>query len=277
MATLAEEIAATARGLGINPLDLATAISYETGGTFDPWQAGPTTKWGQHRGLIQMGEPQRAQYGYEQGAPLNSQMGAVARYLTDTGVKPGMGLLDIYSAINAGGVGRYDRSDAAAGGAPGTVRDKVEQQMGGHRAKAQALLGGPTIENAATLNNARNAVGGPTVENAAIVNSAAPAQPPPMAPPPQQGNPFANMMASMGSGAAPRAQQSGRQGFESTTPSMPFVPTEVNTRVQDPSMTSTSLQPLQGLLAPSLFSAPADPRMPPPKRPTRTPDTKPIR
>ena len=51
-----------------------------------------------------------------------------------------MGLLDIYSAINAGGVGRYNRSDANNGGAPGTVRDKVEQQMAGHRARAMALL-----------------------------------------------------------------------------------------------------------------------------------------
>jgi hypothetical protein len=26
-----------------DPLDIATVISYETGGTFDPWKAGPTT------------------------------------------------------------------------------------------------------------------------------------------------------------------------------------------------------------------------------------------
>jgi flagellar protein FlgJ len=51
-----------------------------------------------------------------------------------------MGILDIYSAINAGGVGRYDRSDAAAGGAPGTVADKVNTQMAGHRAKALAMF-----------------------------------------------------------------------------------------------------------------------------------------
>ena len=138
-------ILSTAQALGINPVDLATAISYETGGTFNPTQAGPTTKWGQHRGLIQFGEPQARQYGVDWSDPLGSQLGpqgAVARYLQDTGVRPGMGLLDIYSAINAGGVGRYDASDAAAGGAPGTVRDKVEQQMAGHREKALALLGG---------------------------------------------------------------------------------------------------------------------------------------
>ncbi len=277
MATLAEEIAATARGLGIDPIDLATAISYETGGTFDPWQAGPTTKWGQHRGLIQMGEPQRAQYGYEQGAPLGSQMGAVSRYLTDTGVQPGMGLLDIYSAINAGGVGRYDRNDAAAGGAPGTVRDKVEQQMGGHREKAVRLLsGGPQM---AAANNStwqppapQNPIEAPREEQRLVAQQPAPQAP--MAPPPQQGNPLADMMASMAP-SAPRAPGGGqRMGFESSAPMVPFIPTEVNTRVQDPSLTSTSLQPLQGLLAPSLFGPPPEAQM---KRPTRTPDTKVVR
>lgn len=135
----------TASALGIDPVDLATAISYETGGTFDPTKAGPTTQWGQHKGLIQFGEPQAQKYGVNWEDPIGSQLGpngAVANYLRDTGVKPGMGLMDIYSAINAGGVGRYNRSDANNGGAPGTVADKVNQQMGGHRAKALALFGG---------------------------------------------------------------------------------------------------------------------------------------
>ena len=139
---LASALAASAAHLGINPVDLGTAISYETGGTFDPWKRGPTTKWGTHRGLIQWGEPQAAKYGVHEGQPVAEQLRAVENYLTDAGVRPGAGLLDIYSAINAGHVGRYDARDAAAGGAPGTVRDKVEQQMAGHRAKAEALLAG---------------------------------------------------------------------------------------------------------------------------------------
>lgn len=135
----------TAAALGIDPVDLATAISYETGGTFDPTKAGPTTQWGQHKGLIQFGEPQAQKYGVNWEDPIGSQLGpngAVANYLRDTGVQPGMGLMDIYSAINAGGVGRNNRTDANNGGAPGTVADKVNQQMGGHRAKALALFGG---------------------------------------------------------------------------------------------------------------------------------------
>jgi hypothetical protein len=137
-------IIATAKSLGIDPADLATAISYETAGTFDPMKSGPTTQWGQHKGLIQFGQPQAKKYGVDWNNPIGSQLGpdgAVAKYLRDTGVKPGMGMLDIYSAINAGGVGRYGASDANNGGAPGTVADKVANQMAGHRAKAVALLG----------------------------------------------------------------------------------------------------------------------------------------
>lgn len=133
-----------ANALGIDPLDLATAISYETAGTFNPTTTGPTTKWGQHRGFIQFGEPQAKQHGVDWNDPVRSQLGeegAVVSYLKSSGVKPGMGLLDIYSAINAGAPGLYNRSDAAAGGAPGTVRDKVMNQMSGHRKKAAELLG----------------------------------------------------------------------------------------------------------------------------------------
>ncbi len=142
--SIRDGIVSTANALGISPVDLATAISYETAGTFDPTKSGPTTQWGQHRGLIQFGEPQAQKYGVNWDDPVGSQLGengAVANYLRDTGVKPGMGLMDIYSAINAGGVGRYDRSDANNGGAPGTVADKVNSQMAGHLARARALFG----------------------------------------------------------------------------------------------------------------------------------------
>lgn len=131
------------RLLGVDPLHIGTTVSYETGGTFDPWQKGPTTKWGTHRGMIQFGEPQAQKYGAFEGQSAYDQLtGPVVSYLRDAGVKPGMGLLDIYSAVNAGRVGRYGASDAAAGGAPGTVADKVNQQMDAHRAKAAAVLGG---------------------------------------------------------------------------------------------------------------------------------------
>lgn len=135
----------TARSLGMDPRVLATIISYETGGTFNPTQRGPTTQWGQHRGLIQFGEPQAKQYGVNWADPVRSQLGpngAVARYYRQNGWKSGMSELDAYSIVNAGGPGRYNASDANNGGAPGTVADKVNKQFGAHRQKAAAMFGG---------------------------------------------------------------------------------------------------------------------------------------
>lgn len=138
----------TANELQMPPGVLATIISYETAGTFNPTKAGPTTQWGQHRGLIQFGEPQAAQYGVDFSSPeaaLRSQLGrdgAVVKYFRANGWQPGMGELDAYSIVNAGAPGRHNASDAGNGGAPGTVADKVQNQFSGHRAKAAALLGG---------------------------------------------------------------------------------------------------------------------------------------
>jgi hypothetical protein len=137
-------IAETAQALGMSPIDLATIISYETGGTFDPTQAGPTTQWGQHRGLIQFGEPQAKAFGVDWNDPIGSQLGAngaIVKYFRASGWKPGMSLLDAYSTVNAGAPGRYNASDANNGGAPGTVADKVNSQFGPHRERAAALFG----------------------------------------------------------------------------------------------------------------------------------------
>lgn len=142
---LAAAIRATAARIGANPVDLATVMSYETAGTFDPAKSGPRTQWGQHRGLIQWGEPQAQKYGVDFNGPVSAQVDAAGRYLQDAGFKPGMSRLDMYSAINAGRVGRNNASDANNGGAPGTVFDKVNSQMSGHEKKALALLGGGSV------------------------------------------------------------------------------------------------------------------------------------
>lgn len=136
-------VAATrvAERLGISATDLITTFGYETGGTYDPWQAGPTTQWGQHRGLIQWGEPQAAEFGVSAASTIEEQIDAVGRYLEQRGVRPGMGLLEIYAAINGGDVSAIGATDENNGGAPGTVRDKVySQSMADHRANAEALL-----------------------------------------------------------------------------------------------------------------------------------------
>jgi hypothetical protein len=154
---------ASAGRLGINPADLATVISYETGGTFSPSIRGGAGN--RHIGLIQFGPNEQQRYGASQKQSGAEQLPAVEAYLTDRGFKPGMGILDLYSTINAGRPGRYNASDANNGGAPGTVADKVNNQMAGHRAKAAAFLGGeftPTMPAAAgaSAQSGRFGVGG---------------------------------------------------------------------------------------------------------------------
>jgi hypothetical protein len=174
MSELIDATRAIAGKLGIDPSDLLTAMSYETGGSLDPWAKGPTTQWGEHRGLIQWGEPQRQQYGVSKNMSISDQMEAVGRYLQDRGVKPGMGLLDVYSTINAGRPGLYNRSDAANGGAPGTVTDKVATQMYGHRMRANKLLGDSSTTAAPAVAASRGAA--PAVAApAAIAGGGAPA------------------------------------------------------------------------------------------------------
>lgn len=135
---LAQAITNVSQNLGIDPRDLATAISYETGGTFNHNLWGGSGR--NYLGLIQFGPEERAQYGVKDGQSITEQMWAVENFLRDRGLKPGMGLLDIYSTINTGSPGHYDLSDAKKGGAPGTVEDKVNTQMDGHMTKAAALL-----------------------------------------------------------------------------------------------------------------------------------------
>ncbi|MDP4026343.1 hypothetical protein Q8W71_27340 [Methylobacterium sp. NEAU 140] len=143
--TDAQALIASARRIGADPLDYATVMSYETGGTFSP------SKWGgarnpdgsfRHMGLIQFGPDERKRYGASADQSFQEQLPAVERYLTARGFQPGMGRLDLYSTINAGRPGLYNKSDAGNGGAPGSVADKVRDQMGGHETKAAAFLGG---------------------------------------------------------------------------------------------------------------------------------------
>jgi hypothetical protein len=138
-ADMANGIRWAANELGISASDLATTISYETAGTMNPNKTGPTTQWGQHKGLIQWGKPQAKKY-LNNDFSIPSQMKGIVQYMKDTGVKPGMGMENVYAAVNAGNALKVNASDANNGGAPGTVRDKVRNQMRDHRRKADALL-----------------------------------------------------------------------------------------------------------------------------------------
>jgi len=128
--------------LGINPVDYATAMSYESGGTFDPWQRGPVTKWGQHRGTIQYGEPQQKQYGVFPGQSFEDQVTrSNVQYLKDKGVQPGMGFDQIYAAINGGSVKKNLATQDANTGR--SIADNIRLAQRDHRNKVlQRFWGG---------------------------------------------------------------------------------------------------------------------------------------
>jgi murein DD-endopeptidase MepM/ murein hydrolase activator NlpD len=98
-----------ANRLGVDPADLATVISYETIGTFDPNIMGG--KGGKYKGLIQFGPEEQAKY-LKPGMTFDEQMVAVGNFLEDRGYKkwlkdnPNASLMEkrtaLYSTINAG-------------------------------------------------------------------------------------------------------------------------------------------------------------------------------
>lgn len=193
--TMQEGITQAADELGMDPVWLATIISYETGGTFDPMQPGPTTQWGQHRGLIQFGEPQARNHGVDFSSPeaaIRSQLGrngAIVSYFRQQGWKPGMSFANAYATVNAGNPYRLGASDANNGGAPGTVLDKVNNQMAGHRQKAEALMGGtfkPSLGYNSTRGGSGTGAPAPYTKPPAQAQQALPTDPgPDMAMPPR--------------------------------------------------------------------------------------------
>lgn len=123
-----------ARNFGLNPLDVAAVMSYETGGTFNPKVMGGTG--GQYMGLIQFSPDNRAKYGINENSSPEQWTKAITGYLSDRGFKPGMGLEDLYSTINAGAPGRYNASDGN-----GTVTQHVNRIIKDHLAKAAEWVG----------------------------------------------------------------------------------------------------------------------------------------
>lgn len=111
-----------AAAAGYNPDDLLRAINYESSGDASRWGG----KGGNYYGLIQFGPNERKTYGIDPAHTSETgQVDATLRFLHDRGFKPGMGMLDLYSTINAGSPGHYNASDGN-----GTVASHVAKMMG---------------------------------------------------------------------------------------------------------------------------------------------------
>lgn len=107
---------------GYNADDLLKVINYESSGRPDVWGG----KNNQYYGLIQFGPEERKQFGVDTAHPsATNQLDAAFKFLDARGFKPGMGLLDLYSTVNAGSPGHYKASDGN-----GTVASHVAAMQG---------------------------------------------------------------------------------------------------------------------------------------------------
>ena len=112
---------------GLNPRDLASVISYETGGTFNPNKWGG--KGGSYAGLIQMGPNERKQFGWQPGQSLDNQFNAINGYLKARGGS-NTDLAGLYRTINGGNV----NASMNASDGNGTIAQhiaKIQNEHGG--------------------------------------------------------------------------------------------------------------------------------------------------
>ena len=128
---------AAAEQLGVAAKDLLAVMSFESG--INPGRRGGAG--GKYLGLIQFSPENQRRYGVNENQSIAQQMGAVVKYLKDTGVKPGMGIEHIYAAILAGDARRINASDRKNGGIVDNVyADTHGEKYRPHINKAEGLL-----------------------------------------------------------------------------------------------------------------------------------------
>lgn len=139
---LVRAVTALAEQMDISAKDLLAVMSFETGGQLRPNTMGPTTKWGQHFGLIQFGDKGAGpRYGVTPESSITEQVIAAGKYLEDAGVKAGDSLANVYAAVLSGNARNVNASDLAAGGVVGNVTEATSgDQFAPHLARAEGLL-----------------------------------------------------------------------------------------------------------------------------------------
>jgi hypothetical protein len=95
-----------AQKLGVDPVDVATFINYETGGSLVSGRySRGLDVWGgdgnNYFGWIQFSPANREKYGVKPGMNSMQMADAVVRYLKDSGIRPGDGLEMMYQAVQA--------------------------------------------------------------------------------------------------------------------------------------------------------------------------------
>lgn len=120
--------------LGLDPVEVAAVISFETGGTFDPDKMGGDG--GRYKGLIQFGPEEQRTYGITDDSTPEQWSAAITKFMQDRGFKPGMGIEDFYSTILTGSPGNYDRQDSNGT----SVRNAIPRILAEHKDNAEKWL-----------------------------------------------------------------------------------------------------------------------------------------
>jgi hypothetical protein len=128
--------------LGVDPIDLATIIGFETGGSYSPDQVGG--EGNNYMGLIQFGIPERRKYGVTKGMSFEDQLrGPVLKFFKDRFAGVGMStqgatLEDLYTTVLAGNP-KANRDAADSFGT--TARSGAARMSKEHRAAAMQRFG----------------------------------------------------------------------------------------------------------------------------------------
>jgi hypothetical protein len=115
----------SAQTYGYTPQDVSNmqrVINYESSSDPSRWGG----KGGRYFGLIQFGPNERQQFHVDTEHPnARNQIDAMWQFMKARGYKPGMGLLNAYSTVNAGSPGHFNASDGN-----GTVSSHVARMLG---------------------------------------------------------------------------------------------------------------------------------------------------
>lgn len=147
LSSQAQALVAAAQKLGVSPLDLATIIGFETGGSYSPSQWGGSGN--KYMGLIQFGPNERRAYGAYQGQSFEEQVtGPVVRYFQDRFKKVGMStqgadLLTLYRTV----LGGNPKASLTGRDGFGTSPMSGVARMGPHRSEALRRFFGGDVAN----------------------------------------------------------------------------------------------------------------------------------
>ena len=144
-----QAIRSIAQQLGVNPVDVATIINFETSGALasgdfrrglDIWGG----DGGKYLGWIQFSPENQAKYGVRPGMTPQQMAQAVVSYFKNSGIRRGDGILELYQAVQAPAYVAQARQQRRNIGADsnGQVSAHLQNMQRNHRGLAEAWLAG---------------------------------------------------------------------------------------------------------------------------------------